>query len=350
MDVRVPTQQRVQNRAISQLDIILIQQHPILFHLTDLNPISHHVPNPDSAASKTLHPAIEHIKVNENALIFPILKAIRTMKQAAPPNSGEEPLDWSALHFHPLGLFDLRRQLGSLTASIFNTFCAHFDSADLAWFVAGLASQPANIKANEFYPELHTLRNNMADQNGTDTRLALCCPFGLRFWWNNHVREDKRYTEAVSSIVQMFITEIGIPNIVHYERCATLHWKLPQGNHIPPALPQQSSQPYATPPGSSVFTYYGQPKPHVVVIDDDDDDFVTMSQDQLITYIKNEHILKDDLKSACQRLQEVEQTLSGLQCHENALSAKVNRLANALAMHSRSATPLVLRTTPCTPD
>ncbi|PPQ86282.1 hypothetical protein CVT25_005503 [Psilocybe cyanescens] len=54
-------------------------------------------------------------------------------------------------------------------------------------------------------------------------------------------REDKRYAEAVSSIVQTFITEIGIPNIAHYKRCATLHWKLPQGNHIPPALPQQSS-------------------------------------------------------------------------------------------------------------
>ncbi|PPQ86281.1 hypothetical protein CVT25_005504 [Psilocybe cyanescens] len=85
------------------------------------------------------------------------------MKQAVPPNSGEELLDWSALCFHPLGLFDLRRQLGSPTASIFNTFRARFDSADLAWFAAGLASQPANIKADKFYPELHTLRNNTAD-------------------------------------------------------------------------------------------------------------------------------------------------------------------------------------------
>ena len=57
----------------------------------------------------------------------------------APPGAATDPLDWAALRFHPLGLFDLRRRLQkSVEKSVMERFRASFDAAEIAWFAAGL--------------------------------------------------------------------------------------------------------------------------------------------------------------------------------------------------------------------
>lgn len=99
-----------------------------------------------------------------------------------PVGAGATPLRMSDLGFHPVGLYDLRRHLGKPSASIFQTYRSRFEAADFAWFAAGLASEPANIKSDEFYPQLHELRSNTAYPGGTeirkDLRKRLC---GLTF-------------------------------------------------------------------------------------------------------------------------------------------------------------------------
>lgn len=88
-----------------------------------------------------------------------------------PPNAGATPMDWFALAFHPVGIHDLRRRLGKPSA--YQDLLPRFNAADLAWFAAGVASQPANVRADEFYPELHELRNYTSHVNGTEIRKNL---------------------------------------------------------------------------------------------------------------------------------------------------------------------------------
>ncbi|PPQ92920.1 hypothetical protein CVT25_000627 [Psilocybe cyanescens] len=163
-------------------------------------------------------------------------------------------------------------------------------------------------------------------------------------------REDIRYSEAVSDIIQRFIRDVGLPTIAQYERCAAPHWKLPEGDHIPSAWAQQGVQPNASPPGSSVFTYHGHRNSQVVVIDSDDDDSVIPSQHQRINHLAKEAFLKDELQTVRQSLQKVEQALAASHCRENELLAKIDRLANTSAIHSQSTTHLVSHSTPCMPD
>ena len=102
-----------------------------------------------------------------------------SMERVAIPlqkDAGPSPLPWRSLAFHPLGLLDLRRRLGkpSLDPDGYNSLKARFETADLAWFAAGLASQSCNIRHEDFYPELIVLRSNTEkDSKGTDARAAL---------------------------------------------------------------------------------------------------------------------------------------------------------------------------------
>ncbi|PPQ94791.1 hypothetical protein CVT25_008393 [Psilocybe cyanescens] len=170
-------------------------------------------------------------------------------------NTGLDPLDWSALGFHLLGLYDLWHRLGKPQNCIFWCYHSSFEAADLAWFAAGLATKPCNIQANKFYPELHALRNNTGLPNGVGTEIqkALCksvrdltfdcaalldrafggttlvihvpgttrprSPKQLEYvkadiYFPGHLaREDIRYSEAVSDIVQRFIRDVSLPTI-----------------------------------------------------------------------------------------------------------------------------------------
>ena len=89
------------------------------------------------------------------------------------------------------------------------------------------------------------------------------------------VREEPYTSTVVSNIVQLFIRDIGIPTIKRFDRCARLLWnKPPYSGPIPPPYPIKTTSPFASPPASSVFTYYGkQIQPTVVDSVDSDSDY-----------------------------------------------------------------------------
>jgi hypothetical protein len=87
------------------------------------------------------------------------------------------------------------------------------------------------------------------------------------------VHEEPYTSIVVSDIVQRFIRDIGIPTIERFNRCARLLWNMPPySGPIPAPYPMQTTSPIASPPGSSVFTYYGKQNRAAVVDSDSDDD------------------------------------------------------------------------------
>ena len=90
------------------------------------------------------------------------------------------------------------------------------------------------------------------------------------------VHEVPYTSVVVSDIVQQFIHDIGIPTIEHFNRCARLLWNMSSAysGPIPAPYPAQTTSPIASPPGSSVFIYYGTRKQNqaIVVVDSDSDD------------------------------------------------------------------------------
>ncbi|PPQ88109.1 hypothetical protein CVT25_014701 [Psilocybe cyanescens] len=118
-------------------------------------------------------------------------------------------------------------------------------------------------------------------------------------------REDKQYLEAISHIVQTFIIDIGIPTISCYES-------------------QRTS--------------------NIIVIPDNnnnnDDIDTSHFQHPFVYGSERESTLRDELNSACQTLQGVEQALADSCCRENKLLAKIDHLTNSSAPHSCSITPL----------
>jgi hypothetical protein len=88
------------------------------------------------------------------------------------------------------------------------------------------------------------------------------------------VREEPYTSRVVSDIVQQFIRNIGIPTIKRFNRCVKLLWNLPSySGTIPEPYPLQPTSPIASPPGSSVFCFYGNLKQNqAIVIDSDSDD------------------------------------------------------------------------------
>ena len=88
------------------------------------------------------------------------------------------------------------------------------------------------------------------------------------------VREEPYTSIVVSDIVQRFIRYIGIPTIERFNRCVRLLWNTPPySGPIPAPYPMQTTSPIASPPGSSVFTYYGKQNRAAVLdfnLDDDD--------------------------------------------------------------------------------
>ena len=99
------------------------------------------------------------------------------------------------------------------------------------------------------------------------------------------IREVPYTSKVVSDIVQHFIHNIGIPTIERFNRCAKLLWNMPlYSGPIPAPYPIQTTSPNASPPGSSVFTYYG--RPNWAVVQDVDSDF---NSDALRTQFEQVH-------------------------------------------------------------
>ena len=86
------------------------------------------------------------------------------------------------------------------------------------------------------------------------------------------VCEEPSTSIVVSDIVQRFIRDIGILTIERFNRCSRLLNIPPYSGPIPALYPMQNTSPVASPPGSSVFTYYGKQNRAAVVDSDSDDD------------------------------------------------------------------------------
>jgi len=110
-------------------------------------------------------------------------------------------------------------------------------------------------------------------------------------YFPGHMVREVPYTSiVVSDIVQWFIRDIGIPTIERFNRCARLLWNMsPYSGPIPAPYPLQTTSPMASPPGSSVFTYYGKQYQAVVVNSDSDDEDQTHSAQSLIGSLSYSH-------------------------------------------------------------
>ena len=87
------------------------------------------------------------------------------------------------------------------------------------------------------------------------------------------VREVPYTSVVISDIVQHFIQDIKILTIERFDRCARLLWNTPPySGPIPAPYPMQPTSPIVSPPGSSLFTYYGKQNRAIIVDSDSDDD------------------------------------------------------------------------------
>ncbi|KAF8961486.1 hypothetical protein BDZ97DRAFT_1921179 [Flammula alnicola] len=307
----------------------------------------------------------------------------------APPGAGEHPPAWHLLKFNPIGLWGLRRRLGLLSSEpgIYNLNRDKFDTADIAWMAAGMASEVlAPLGLTQFPPEFMILRNGTpSGQPGSMARSQLRsrvqrATFDLAALWDRtfggatlvlHVegtirpnspktpdfvksdvyfpahflQEDPRFSPIVSDMVQRFIAEIGLPVIERWERCARARWPMTQGagNQAPPPYPSQPTQPTAVPAGSSTFVYHGRPLPpldRVVVIDDDDDEFdvddFTASQLDAINSIETHQFELQTLRTA---LSDTQQALDDALVREHDLRNQLDEARVRLASRADGATP-----------
>jgi hypothetical protein len=146
------------------------------------------------------------------------------------------------------------------------------------------------------------------------------------------LKEEASCAQAVYDIVQRFISDIGIPTIGRYERCANIVWKLPKAAQRPPPLSQHGILPKAWPPNSSCFIYHGK-KP-VIIIDNDNNNCIIPSQHQLLSCVENEGFLKAELMLAKDRIGDLETDLEDTRRREQDLLVQIEHLTNA-----RAATP-----------
>lgn len=167
---------------------------------------------------------------------------------------------------------------------------------------------------------------------------------------NHMIREVPHTSKAVFDIVQRFIQDIGVPTIVRFEKCVEKLWKLSKPTATPPPYPAQHAHPSASPPGSSIFTYYGQRQSVIVLSDSDDDDEDTTLSDQLSACLEKQSELNTELCQVQEILQQTEGALANSQRREQELLAQIDRITKPFSSQPRQAlTPSSSCTTPLTP-
>ena len=149
------------------------------------------------------------------------------------------------------------------------------------------------------------------------------------------LKEETRCAEAVYDIVQRFISDIGIPTIERYERCANNIWKLPKSAQRPQPLSQHGILPKAWPPNSSCFNYHGR-KPVTITGEDDDHNIITPFQHELISCLEKEAFLKAELMLAKNRIEDLETDLAVSRQREQELLVQIAHLTTATPNLHRS--------------
>lgn len=156
------------------------------------------------------------------------------------------------------------------------------------------------------------------------------------------LHEEAGCAQAVYDIVQRFISDIGIPTIGRYEKCANILWKLPRAVQCPPPLSQHGILPKAWPPNSSSFVYHGQ-KPVIILDDDEVDEILSSTQLQLISCVENEGFLKA-------RIGDLETELADSRQREQDLLVKINDMFQIKHLTNAGAAPATSHNLPHTPN
>jgi hypothetical protein len=156
------------------------------------------------------------------------------------------------------------------------------------------------------------------------------------------VREVPRTSTVVSDIVQRFIQDIGIPTIERFDRCARLLWNTPPySGPIPAPYTMQTTSLIASPPGSSVFIYYGKQNRAPIIVDSDDDDDTPQSTD-----LKTENAaLRAQLVQVHQSLKRAEGVIANSHRRERPPSNISSSSSQPCPI-----TPAIPRTIPRTPE
>jgi hypothetical protein len=159
------------------------------------------------------------------------------------------------------------------------------------------------------------------------------------------INEDLRFSSFISRITQQFITEIGLPVIERWERCARLKWTLTQGQGIsrPLPYPEQDERPTATPIGSSTFVIHGRKvvadasadAGQAQVIDDDDEGYEAFEPSltelqvfdalEKCAYMESEvESIRAEFEAAQGELMETKKALSDALARECALKSRLD--------------------------
>lgn len=153
--------------------------------------------------------------------------------------------------------------------------------------------------------------------------------------------EDAHFPPIISRFTQQFITDIGLPVIERWERCARLKWSLTQGlgNPPPPPYPDQNEQPVAIPNGSSIFIIHGRR----VAENDSDDGYSQFDSEpssmelEMFDIIERNAYLEDELNSLRQELTETKKALSDALAREYTLNVQLSSMSSfAQSSHSSS--------------
>jgi hypothetical protein len=145
------------------------------------------------------------------------------------------------------------------------------------------------------------------------------------------INEDPRYSPILSRMVQGYITDIGLPVVERWERCAAAIWSLTLGREaaVPRPYPAQTV-PASIPNGSSTFVYYGHSvnttNPRRVISDDYDDNIDDLTEAELesLAILERCASLEADLITVRAQLTATEDALSESLAREANLRAQLD--------------------------
>ncbi|KAJ7124575.1 hypothetical protein C8R43DRAFT_1135531 [Mycena crocata] len=320
-------------------------------------------------------------------------------------------IPWGQLQFTPVSGYDLCRHIGAATDEFgrFNFHQSKFLAADQAWLASGASDDGKHEPdRDKFHPELlelyesvpsglsgrqaraqwgERLRHNVFDLvtkwdrafggttmvlhvDGTTVPGAPPVPERLRAHCYIPPRFLADYPEAhgaISSIVQTFIEEVGVPTVIDWKHRASLIWTMNStASDLSIVPPVMVLIPPPTGPGSAYYIFPSRPTgslPPTAAVHDIDD--ITRDEDALMEAVDRAEILEldnDGLRSSLRHAQGLLETRTAdfeyrihvLESDNLVLSRQIARLENDLRMSrvrivTLDTASIATRTSPTTP-
>ncbi|PPQ82419.1 hypothetical protein CVT26_013269 [Gymnopilus dilepis] len=303
------------------------------------------------------------------------------MDAAQSDNPG--PLQWSQLAFHPNGLHEIRERFRLCAdGQIFDIFKTRFDAATLAWFAAGHSSSAPHVKRDETCAEFQTLarstpkassvrrdlRNSLRDLTfdcaalldkafGGST-LVIHVPGTTRpnsprevefvksdvYFPAHMAREDQKCAAAVDSIIQRYISDVGLATVSRFERCTPKYWTKHNDKSAPLPYYDESSDKATILADSNVTHHVGRRAPRAPSVVNEGRTTITALQQQSSSTRRPEAQVNAELLDLRKRLEEAETALADSRRRELELLRDLSKLSGP--RHTIQSTPQ----TPHTPE